>query len=84
MLNQHHLEQNDRVNPGMPVVCTIKAFCELINMSKIYRTVNFTQKMLLGNSISIFTISRESFSDFPFVNIYLFSRFSIPKKASLC
>ncbi len=41
MLDEHHLKQDHGINAGTPVICTIKIFHEIINMSKIHGAVDF-------------------------------------------
>ena len=43
MLNEHHLEQDDRIHTGSTVVSTIQRLHHIVNFIKIYCCVNFSQ-----------------------------------------
>lgn len=85
MLDQHHLEQDNRGDSGTPDICTIKAdFCEIIDAGKIHRMVNLTQKMVPWDKQSnTYYFQCISFG-FSFTSISFISRFIILKKVSLC
>jgi hypothetical protein len=73
MLELYCLEQDDRVNLGEVIACTIKAYREIINMGKIYHVVKFYAKDGPGEHAVQYLL-------FP---IYLFRAFLLSAYSSL-
>ena len=62
VLNENHLEQDNRIHTGTAIVCTVQWLYHIVDLAKIYRFVDFTQQMSLGHQ----TFSVHNFKNSPF------------------